>query len=480
MTVSQLLTRSRTYPVGFFSLDREQQPTQLPLQGQLPEWLTGSLLRTGPAKYEVGTQSYRHWFDGLAMLYRFSFGNGVSYNSKFLSSKAYQEAMATGKITRTEFGTNPDYSLLEWLASFFKERQTDNGVVNISYFNNQYVALTESPFPIIFDPKTLQTIDRFQYKDDVQGQITIAHPHFDFQRRELISYITQLSLKSIYHVYRMSANSNQRQLIASIPVQEAAYMHTFGLTENFVILVEFPLFFNLLSMAAGTKTPAESLEWKPERGTRFVIINRHDGSVVTAHDDQAFFTFHHVNAFEQGNEILLDMPVYPDKSLIDGFYLSELRNATDRVITGGELRRYRIPLNGSSVTHEVISDVPIELPRINYRRCNGQPYQFAYGNSNQQPHNFNDSLVKIDVQQGTSKIWQEAGCYPGEPVFAAAPHTGAEDEGVLLSVVADTQKPSSFLLVLDAQSFTEIARAEIPHLIPFHFHGQYFENQFHH
>jgi hypothetical protein len=39
MTVSQLSTRSRTYPVGFFSLDREQGPTQLPLQGQLPEWL---------------------------------------------------------------------------------------------------------------------------------------------------------------------------------------------------------------------------------------------------------------------------------------------------------------------------------------------------------------------------------------------------------------------------------------------------------
>jgi hypothetical protein len=39
MTVSQPSTRSRTYPVGFFSLDREQGPTQLPLQGQLPEWL---------------------------------------------------------------------------------------------------------------------------------------------------------------------------------------------------------------------------------------------------------------------------------------------------------------------------------------------------------------------------------------------------------------------------------------------------------
>lgn len=58
------------------------------------------------------------------------------------------------------------------------------------------------------------------------------------------------------------------------------------------------------------------------------------------------------------------------------------------------------------------------------------------------------------MQQGATKIWQEADCCPGELA---------------------TQKSSSFLLVLDAQSFTEIARAETPNLIPFHFHGQYFD-----
>jgi beta,beta-carotene 9',10'-dioxygenase len=33
------------------------------------------LLRTGPAKFEVGKTSYRHWFDGLAMLHRFAFAD---------------------------------------------------------------------------------------------------------------------------------------------------------------------------------------------------------------------------------------------------------------------------------------------------------------------------------------------------------------------------------------------------------------------
>ncbi|WP_199336987.1 carotenoid oxygenase family protein [Oscillatoria sp. FACHB-1407] len=52
--------------------------------------------------------------------------------------------------------------------------------------------------------------------------------------------------------------------------------------------------------------------------------------------------------------------------------------------------------------------------------------------------------------------------YPGEPVFVAAPNATSEDEGVVLSVVLDTQTENSFLLVLDAQSWNELARVQLP------------------
>jgi beta-carotene 15,15'-monooxygenase len=50
----------------------------------------------------------------------------------------------------------------------------------------------------------------------------------------------------------------------------------------------------------------------------------------------------------------------------------------------------------------------------------------------------------------------------------------AEDEGVVLSVALDTEAEHSWLLVLDGESFTERARAAIPHAIPFDFHGRFF------
>ena len=44
---------------------------------------------------------------------------------------------------------------------------------------------------------------------------------------------------------------------------------------------------------------------------------------------------------------------------------------------------------------------------------------------------------------------------------------------MLLSIVLDGRKGNSFLLVLDAGSLEELARAEVPHHIPFGFHGQF-------
>jgi len=58
-------------------------------------------------------------------------------------------------------------------------------------------------------------------------------------------------------------------------------------------------------------------------------------------------------------------------------------------------------------------------------------------------------------------------------VFIAAPDSSTEDEGVVLSVVLDANAGRSALLVLDAHSFNELARAEVPHAIPYGFHGQF-------
>ena len=58
-------------------------------------------------------------------------------------------------------------------------------------------------------------------------------------------------------------------------------------------------------------------------------------------------------------------------------------------------------------------------------------------------------------------------------MFVAAPDAREEDDGLVLSVFLDMQASRSFLLVLDASTWKERARAEVPHHIPFGFHGNF-------
>ena len=86
---------------------------------------------------------------------------------------------------------------------------------------------------------------------------------------------------------------------------------------------------------------------------------------------------------------------------------------------------------------------------------------------------FIDQLVKADVRRGEAVTWRDRGCFPGEPIFVRRPGARGEDDGVVLSVLLDGDRRRSALAVLDARSMEEIARASVPHHIPFGFHGAY-------
>jgi carotenoid cleavage dioxygenase-like enzyme len=464
-----------TYKQGLTTLEGEFQIDGLSVSGQLPPWLSGSLVRNGPGRFEVGSQQYRHWFDGLSMLHRFSFKNGtVSYVNKYLQSRDYREAIEEGRITMPGFATDPGRSVLQRLFSIFEPGAIQNGNVNLTRVADRYLAMTEVSLPMEFDLQTLKTLGVFDYDGDkLPGVLTTAHPHFDSKSQSLVNFTTEMGLKNKYTIYHIPPGQKRRERIGSVPIQEPAYMHSFGMTENFVLLVEFPLVMNPLQLLIRNKPFKENLEWKPERGTRLIAMSKRDGTIKTWMA-QAFFAFHHVNAFEQNGDLVLDIAAYNDPDLIDAFYLERLR--AGEPIPTSQFRRYRLLANGANAEYEVLVSESIELPRLNYRHSNAKDYRFAYGVSNRpdRPGDLYNQLVKVDVRERTASVWLEEDCYVGEPVFAAAPGAAGEYDGVILSVVLNAATGTSFLLVLNAHSFLEIARAEVPHHIPFGFHGQYF------
>jgi len=454
------------------TLENEVQNRRLTIEGDIPAWLEGSLLRTGPTKFEAGERELRHWFDGLAMLHAFAIAEGeVRYSNKYLESNAYTHADSEGKLGYSEFATDPCRDLFERFFSRFSPDLTDNANVNISKEAEAFVSMTETPMPVEFDPETLETVGVAEYEDDLDGSLTTAHPHHD--DGYTYNYVTKLSKTSSYNVYRMPDGTREREVIASIDRERPAYMHSFGLTENYVVLAEFPFVVNPLEMLVRDRPFIENYRWKPGRGTRFLLVDRETGEVTANPVAEPFFSFHHVNAFEDDDgTVVVDIIAYDDASVIDSLYLDEIRSE-EFGIEGGKLRRYRV--TEDDIESESLSDVPMELPRINYER-NTQEYRYTYavGNRRPQPADLPNRLVKVDVEERETKVWEETGTYPGEPVFVAAPDAEAEDDGVILSVVLDTDAERSFLLVLDASDFTELGRATVNHHIPLGFHGNWY------
>jgi beta,beta-carotene 9',10'-dioxygenase len=472
MATSLSQTAATDHRLGFTTLDEETAVERLPVSGEVPAWLTGALVRVTPALFEVGERRVAHWFDGLAMLNRFGFAGGeVSYRNRFLDSRAYREARA-GTVAHSGFATDPCRSIFQRVQSLFSPGFTDNANVNLARIGERHIAMTETPLPIEFDPDSLATLGHLDYADSLKAHVTTAHPHHDPERNELVNYFARFSRTSEYVLYGLPAGSSSRRVIARLPVAKPAYMHAFGMSGRNLILAEYPLRVNPLKLALSGRPFIENYEWQPAQGTRFQVVDRETGALRGSYETEAFFCFHHVNAFERGSsELVIDLIAYDDPEVIDSLYLGE--HGPRAALPRTELRRYTHDLDAGDVRWEALpGGENVELPRIDYARHNTRDYGCAYF-TGWADGGWIDRLVKLDVRVGTRSEWSSPGCYPGEPIFVREPGRDEEDGGVVLSVVLDSGAGRSFLLMLDAGSFEELARAEAPHHIPFGFHGEY-------
>ncbi len=465
-----------------------EEVENLPLRitGTVPNWLSGTLIRNGPIKVTVNGQSNVHWFDGLTMLHAFSFHEGsVKYSNKFLRSDAYHSVFEEGSLNYSGFASDPCRSLFKKLLTFFipnSHPAIHNANVNVAKLADAYVALTEVPLPVQFDQKTLETLGVLDYQDTLPKDNCweSAHPHYDMEQKRTLNYLIKFGRTSYYTLYGLNDGSAQRQTIAEIPVEEPAYMHSFAVTENYIILTEFPIVVKPLDLIMKNQAFMKNFTWQPQRGTRFVVINKRDGSVVGKYVTKPFFAFHHANAFEKDGMIHIDMVTYKDAEIITGDSLHVNSDKVPGDNYASQLERFSVSLNNNEITSDVLLSKSNEFPRIN-EKLDGKPYHYLYlagfnDHANEKKELLNgEGLYKINTTTKELLEWSENGCSAGEPVFVSTPGALAEDDGVVLALILDHIHSNSFLLILDGKRFKEIGRVRAPHLIPAGFHGQYFE-----
>lgn len=452
-------------PLGLTSLTIESPETELKSKGEVPPWLSGTLIRNGPALFNVGKEYVPHWFDGLAMLHSFRFADGkLFYKNKFLRTSAYETMVVNKSLNFSGFGQ---------IGAKTETQFIPNANINVARFANSYVALTETPLPVIFDKQSLDTIGLFSYSDGLpQSKIwECAHPHYDAKTGDVINYQVRFFPEAKYVLYSMKKGSSTREVIAEIPVKEPAYMHSFALTEKYCVLVEFPLFVNPQDLLKEGSFSSK-YKWKHAKDMRILVVSREKQALVGEYFAEPVFAWHHINSFEEDGTLYIDMAAYQDASTFTN--TEDVTDDPEHKRTG-RFVRYKVDLATKAVIKEALGP-SIEMPRIDYERYNGKPYNYVYGYDDYNPlYNLKKrGLVKINTKTKFISMWSQDDCIADEPIFVAKPDGKHEDDGVLLAVVLDTKKKTSFLLILDALKFKELARFEVPHHIPYSLHGAYF------
>ncbi|SOE95394.1 Carotenoid cleavage dioxygenase [Burkholderia sp. D7] len=437
------------------------------VEGRIPSWLHGRLIRTAPAVFEFGNWRAKHWFDALGMLYAFDIDadGRVRWAQRLLECE-FSKSVLAATPGIGGFGTPDGRRFIQRLLHPVP-RTTDNTNVNILPTGVNWTALTETDRQLLIDPATLRTQSEQAFTDTLPRVLMSAHPHYDFARRELVNFGITYGAKSSIMVFRVPDGSQRRLPITTVPLRRVPYLHSFSITRSKAVLILHPYDLNPAGLICSGRPIGDHYRWSPEQGTRVLVIDRETGR-TTEHAGASFFSFHMVNAFDEDDGgVVLDLLTYENALLIrEGMQTHALR-ANGMPDLTPTLQRMRIPAGGTGFDLTPIADeARFEFPSVNYARVNGTRHRYTWGSDLHR-------VMRVDTVSGTTSSGAINGMAPGEPIFVSRPGGTREDDGVLLTVGSAIAGGHSELTVWDAATLNVLARARVPVPIPLGFHGSF-------
>ncbi|ESO91118.1 hypothetical protein LOTGIDRAFT_153552 [Lottia gigantea] len=531
-----------------------KEEIKLEVTGTVPDWIDGSLYRNGSGVFQYGGDKINHLFDGMSVLLKFKIQDGrVMFQSKVLDTDAWNKTLKAQRLVCDQFSTkgvpDPCQSIFSRFFSIFKKKEpNDNTNVSVIERGDELWALTETPQMYRVDPNTLQQNKKVTMSNYVAVHLATAHPHTS---DDGYNYNLGSCMKPsrAYNIIRIPTQPNgnleneKAEIVATIPSRwktMVGYQHSFGITENYFVILEAPFGISLpklIRKKLGNSTSADCLMPCPGEKAIFYLIRKSNGELVkTKFEADPMFVFHFVNCYEEDGHVVVDIVVYDNVLTIKELYLSHLKgNCMSTVTPDSSFRRFVLPLTvkEDSITYDNLvtieskatavlqkdksvfcrpdlitkalkeknyfhllaslsqkysmadrtpeldlarswcsEGVPMELPQINYDQFNGKKYQFVYGATIFSSKN---QIVKLEVQTGELKVKEIENTHMTcEPIFLAKPGAVKEDEGVVLvPILACKEGTATYLLILDAESMVELARAEVPveNIVTFNFHG---------
>jgi carotenoid cleavage dioxygenase-like enzyme len=439
----------------------------LVIEGEVPPEMCGTFYRNGPDPQYPPREDGYHWFMGDGMIHAFAVNEGrISYRNRWMRTRKWQLEHEARETLFGLFG-NPMTSHPSVLGEPFNVANT-----SVLSHGGKIFALEEGNPPFEFDAHTLDSKGAYTFGGKLEGPMT-AHPKVDPHTGECIFFGYMADGPGThtvsYHTVNREGEITRAERFES---RYCSMMHDFFVTQEHVVFPVFPVALDIERAMNG----GPPLAWDPDLGAHLAVMRR-DGSVkkIRWFQGNPSYVYHAFNAqtvHENGRtKILADVIRYPRAP-----FFPDLKGRVPRE-NPSALVRWTLDLDEANATwtEQPLSDLMGDFPRID-ERLTGLSYRYGYM-AVRAPGSKGEhlgSIARIDVTSGNTTVWNAGEhSFVGEPVFVPRSANSSESDGWLLALVyrADEHRSEFVILPADDLAHGPVARAHLPHRVPFGFHG---------
>jgi carotenoid cleavage dioxygenase-like enzyme len=453
---------------NFAPIWTEADAFSLPIRGELPAELQGTLFRNGPNPQFMPANPHHHWFAGDGMIHAFTVDDGrVRYRNRWVRTPKWRLEHAAGRSLIDPFGP-PDPAIEDADGTLRSVANT-----NIIYHGHRLLALEEGSLPMELSRRTLETVGFQNFGGTLSPPFT-AHPKVDPVTGSLCFFgYSAAGPFSPDIVFGSLDRDGKVERLDTFRAPYASMVHDFCVTERHLLFPIMPVAGSLERAMQGLPPYA----WEPERGTYLGVLRRDAPATdIRWVKTEACFAYHVMNAWEDENGIHADVMQSEEAP---GFPWPDGR-PTDPARTGARMCRWTVSPGGGTdaFRRRYFDDLCGEFPRFDERRA-GLAYRHGfYACSTAEPlqkGSFN-AIARLDVQSGSRSLWElPAGDITSEPVFVPRTPDAPEGDGFVLAVIWRAAERRSDFAVLRADCLAAgpIALAELSSRVPFGFHGNW-------
>ncbi len=426
----------------------ERRAWDLPVEGSIPSDLNGVYLRNTENPLHPALSVY-HPFDGDGMLHSMSFSAGDAvYHNRFVRTDGLAAEAKAGRSLWAGLAEAPLLSVGEGgcgARGRMKDASSTDVVVHRGIALSSFYQCGDL---YRLHPVTLEALGTESWGGAFPEEGVSAHPKVDEATGEMLFF--NYSTQEPYMHYGVVSPAGELVHYIDVPLPGPRLTHDMAFSENYAIVNDCPLFWDPDALANGVFVP----RFFPDIPTRVGIVPRRGGThEIRWFEAEPTFVLHWVNAYEDGDEVILDGFFQHNPSPIrnrDGTVTEVMFRYLDFFALQPELRRWRFNLRTGATREETLSERIMEFGMINGRH-GGRRHRYSYNALPVRGWFGFCGIVKHDYHTGAQQVVQlPEGVYASETVMAPRDGATSEDDGYLLTYVSDVGDDSSACLVFDA------------------------------